>query len=288
MPLPPYYLGVILTSRMACVLAMMLYRGFLKVVFEFFSKGPSGFSPMYWSLQVRSLHWNEYMAPHLLTIGVFVLGGDQLVFDSAITSEVGLYTIPPTDLFKAFAETLGVWYDSMTLDFNFIGNRLGTCSALAVSPIIDLTGKPGKSFLHLVQSPFWVFTIGKCFPEMLHFFLEKLRIATNSVGPLCESTLITLCLAERWWWLSHCKYWSVCVGFLYTVIDSLPSVSGFTVVSQKEMAPSSLLFSTVNSMAWSTLCVYFLLDDKSVIHIPAPKPGGGGSVQSFLLKVLHI
>ena len=24
---------------------------------------------------------------------------------------------------------------------------------------------------------------------------------------------MTLNLAERLWWLSHCKYWSVCVGF---------------------------------------------------------------------------
>ena len=71
---------------------------------------------------------------------------------------------------------------------NFIGNGLSTCGPLAVSPIIDLTGWPGKSFLHLVQSPLGVFTIGKCFPEMLHFFLEKLRIATDCFGPTGQST----------------------------------------------------------------------------------------------------
>ena len=38
------------------------------------------------------------MAPLLLTKWVFVLGGDQQDFDGAITFEVGLYTIPPTDL----------------------------------------------------------------------------------------------------------------------------------------------------------------------------------------------
>ena len=27
---------------------------------------------------------------------------------------MGLYTIPPTDPFNAFAETLGVWYDYVT------------------------------------------------------------------------------------------------------------------------------------------------------------------------------
>ena len=37
------------------------------------------------------------------------------MFDGAITFEVGLYTIPPPDLFNAFTETLGVWYNNMTL-----------------------------------------------------------------------------------------------------------------------------------------------------------------------------
>ena len=99
---------------------------------------------------------------------------------------MGLYTIPPTDPFSAFAKTLSVWYDYVTLGFNFIGSGLGASSALAVSPIIDLTGRPNKSFLHLVQSPFGVDTIGKSFPETLHLFLQELRIATDCSGPTGE------------------------------------------------------------------------------------------------------
>ena len=34
--------------------------------------------------------------------------------------QVCLYTIPPTDLFNAFAETLGVRYDIVTLDFTLL------------------------------------------------------------------------------------------------------------------------------------------------------------------------
>ena len=41
--------------------------------------------------------------------------------------------------------------------------------------------------------------------------------------------------------------------YLYTVIDSVPSASGLTLVSKKGMDPSSLLSSTVNFMAGSTL-----------------------------------
>ena len=75
----------------------------------------------------------------------------------------------------------------------------------------------------------------------------------HTVWALWERVLMTLNLAERLWWLSHCKYWSVWVGFLYTVMDRLPSTSGFTMVSKKGIEPSSLLSSTVNFIAGSTL-----------------------------------
>ena len=75
----------------------------------------------------------------------------------------------------------------------------------------------------------------------------------HTVWDLWERVLITLNLAERLWWLSHCKYWSVWVGFLHTVMDRLPFTYGFTMVSKKGMEPSSLLSSTVNFIAGSTL-----------------------------------
>ena len=77
MPLPPYYLEVMLSSRMACAIAVMIYRGqFLKVLFESFSKGPRGF-PMYSSLQVRSFTLETVYGPTFVDHGSFVLGGDQ-------------------------------------------------------------------------------------------------------------------------------------------------------------------------------------------------------------------
>ena len=110
---------------------------------------------------------------------VCVLGGDQKVPDSITTLEVGLYAIPPTDLLDTFREILCVGYDNVTLGFNFIGSGLGTCSALFVSPIRSLPRRPTKPSLHLVQSPFGVFALCKCFPEVGLLFVEKLRIATN-------------------------------------------------------------------------------------------------------------
>ena len=58
--------------------------------------------------------------------GVFVLRGDQEVFDGASTFEVSLDPIPSTDLFDTFTKTLCGGYDYMTLTLNFSGGSRGT------------------------------------------------------------------------------------------------------------------------------------------------------------------
>ena len=60
--------------------------------------------------------------------------------------------------------------------------RLGIVSA----PIINLSGRPVKSFLHLVQSPLGIFTLGESLPEVILFLLEQLRIAAHGGGPTGE------------------------------------------------------------------------------------------------------
>ena len=58
----------------------------------------------------------------------------------------------------------------MTLIFDFIGGRLGTCG----TPISSLSGRPVESFHHLVQSPFGIFAFSESLPDMILFFLEQL------------------------------------------------------------------------------------------------------------------
>ena len=113
---------------------------------------------------------------------VFVLGGDQEVFDGSATLEVSLDAIPTTDLFDTFTKTLCVGYDNVPFILHFMGSRLGT----VVAPIISLPGRPVKSFLHLVQSPFRIFAVGESLPEVLLFFLEQLRLAAYSGGHVGE------------------------------------------------------------------------------------------------------
>ena len=95
---------------------------------------------------------------------------------------MGLDAIPTTDLFDAFTKTLCVGYDNVTLIFDFIGGRLGTCGA----PISSLSGGLVKPFLHLVQSPFGIFAFSESLPEMVLFLLEQLRLAAHCRGPMGE------------------------------------------------------------------------------------------------------
>ena len=41
-------------------------------------------------------------------------------------------------------------------------------------------------FPHLVQSPLRIFALGESFPEVILFYLEQLRIAAHSGGPMGE------------------------------------------------------------------------------------------------------
>ena len=77
MPLPAYYLEVMLPGGMACVNAMMMYRGgFLKVLFESFSKGPSSF-PHVFIITGKVTALEPVYCPTFLTMGCLSLGGTR-------------------------------------------------------------------------------------------------------------------------------------------------------------------------------------------------------------------
>ena len=93
-----------------------------------------------------------------------------------------LDAISTTDLSDTFTKTLCVGYDNVTLTLHFLVGRQGS----VVVPIIDLSGRLVKSFLHLVQGPFGVIAFGESFPEVILFFLKQLRIAAHGGGPMGE------------------------------------------------------------------------------------------------------
>ena len=155
-----------------------------------------------------------------------------------------LNAISTTDLFDAFTKTLCVGFDNVTLSFDSISDSLGSCSALVVNPINNLTGRPVESFLHLVQSPFRIFAFSESLPKVVNFLLEQLRLAAYCFGLRFDNGVqegdgpILLVVL-------HCKHF----GRVNTV-----------------------------DVLREALFVNFLVDDKGVIHIPAPEPGVCGAV----------
>ena len=77
MCLPPYYLEFMLSGMIACVIAMMMYKGrFLKVLFESFYKGPTGF-PYVFIIAGKVNGLEPVYGPTFVDHGVLLLGGDQ-------------------------------------------------------------------------------------------------------------------------------------------------------------------------------------------------------------------
>ena len=99
---------------------------------------------------------------------------------------MSLDAIPTTDLFDTFTKTLCVGYDYVPLTLNFFGGSTGTSGTLVIYHINGLTGRPVKSFLHLVQSSFGIFTLDESYPEVFLFLFEQLRITAHSLGPMGE------------------------------------------------------------------------------------------------------
>ena len=136
MPLPAYYLKVILTSGLPCMAAMMMNGGrLLQMLFEPFSKSPGG-SP-YVSIITGKV--TTLVPAYGLTFA------DHVVFVLGETSGF-LMVLPPLkwvcmpylpQIFLILSqETFCVRYNNMTLCFYFIGG------GLVVSPISNLPGGP--------------------------------------------------------------------------------------------------------------------------------------------------
>ena len=102
--------------------------------------------------------------------------------DGFATLEVSLDAISTTYLSDTFTKTLCVGYDYVLFVFHFLVGNLGIIGA----PISHLPGRPVESSLHLVQSPFGIFTFSESFPGVILFFLEQLWIAAHCGGPMGE------------------------------------------------------------------------------------------------------
>ena len=103
-----------------------------------------------------------------------------------------------------------------------------------------------KGYLHLTKA------FLRCWSS-----LRRSSGSVQTVLVLWVSVPMTLYFADRLWWLSHCKYWSVGVSLWYTVMESELSANGVTKVSRNGIAPFPWVPSTVNLIAGSMLLIWF-------------------------------
>ena len=168
---------------------------------------------------------------------IFVLWCHQFIFQCPSTLKMYLDAILFSNVFKAFTKSLVVRNCGGTS----VGNIVFVCSVVVsiwffeCSSSASLFVWPRKDICILLMLLLHMLIL-----LFICSWLEQMMFA------LCIKEFITLYLLAIEWWLSHCKYWFVWVGFLYMKVDKLPSSSTATKVSRKGSDPSALVFSAVN------------------------------------------
>ena len=191
--------------------------------------------------------------------GVLVLGLHEQLFYCCVTLEVYLNAILTTYVVKAFSCSLCVWDDDLSYE-------VLVASCCICWACILIVGWFAWLLFVLPSSPWLLLrtllcTLYMAWEGYLHFPIASLRCLISfsrssglvqTVFALWVSVPMTLYVADRLSWLSHCKYWSVWVGFWYTKMDREPSACGVTKVSRKGIAPFPCVPSTVNLISQST------------------------------------
>ena len=213
---------------------------------------------------------------------------------------MGIDTIFAASLLDALPLTLCLRNNYVTFAvFSLLG------SLPVVLPLVLLMPSSGFSPLVLLSSQLlriFLSILSRTHLEYLHLVSALIRCYNSLIRSsgsvqttlaLWVRVLIKLYLAVRLWWLSHCKYWSMCMGFLYAVMDKELPTSGLTKVSRKGIGPFSWLPSTaaiyIINMVQEVLLLILSLDNKYIICIPHPKSrkGGGGS-ECLIFNLFHI
>ena len=229
-------------------------------------QGPRCFTNVFFTTVYGSTLVTVYYLT-LLFLGVLVLWPYQHLFEGPVTSEVALNAILGAGVFDAFPRP---WTYGITM-CPILGLPLKGVDVwlLLLEVLVSCDVLPAWVLLLPLSSqlPFITLFCTLFITHLEYLYLNKasLRCCNPSlrssgvveiVLALWVSVPMTLYLAERLWWLSHCKYWSVWVGLQYTFMLRELSASGLTKVSRKGIGPFSWLPSTVNFILGSILFIW--------------------------------
>ena len=105
----------------------------------------------------------------------------------------------------------------------------------------------------LIMLSRYPFFFNTCF--ILAFSLCKPSLFVIMEYAVLNKEETTLSLQLVWWWELQCRYWSVCVGFLYANTE-IPPLFLFNKVSRNASSP--LLYSSiVNLIFWLRLLIWW-------------------------------
>ena len=238
---------------------VIIDRGWgLLMVFEPFSKSSGGLSYIL-LITLHSITFISIDDPTLFRHWILVLGGHQEVFDGDTSSEVYLYPMFVASSFHTFTKSFVVGYNHI----GTFGNLLGCCCCQCFSSFGQVSS---SSFLL-----YWLLMWGTCtwlgLLKGVSSSLFNLSGLEQTVFALWCSVPTTLYFEEMGWWLSHFRYMSVWVGFLQTVVFSLPSSVGVINMViydfHDEIDDSKLLTSELNStetLLWRNSMWYNICD----------------------------
>ena len=181
---------------------------------------------------------------------IFIFWWHKDVLECMSSLEMYSYSMLSTYVLYTFTYALYIWYHNVS----FLAECLyvGVCFFLS---LLFFSCCCWKIFLiaHLGYLN-WPSASSRCCNSLSSNWWVK-----HMLCALCVKVLITL---YKLWLLSNRRYKSVCMGFLYTPMVKVPSVSSVMMVSKKGMVPSSSDSSTVNwmegptkLMCWRIICV---------------------------------
>ena len=248
-----------LLSVLLCLFAVCMHRWERDAldVLCIFPQRVLDVSPMYSSLQAMLLHWKLYITPLLLSLGSWFLSFMRTCFMVVLPLKCTWIPELPQMCLKLLAIPLVYGITTWPIVDLLTGQGSGclvpwfllSCIVFQLSASVDMEI---LSLLLLVLfcsgrilslwSPWLLFSTLICTLVIaqggyLHFPRAFLKCSNSfwrssevvqTVLALWVSVHMMLYLAERLWWLSHCKYWSVWVGLQYTEIDKYLSARGLT------------------------------------------------------------
>ena len=178
----------------------------------------------------------------LLLDRILIFWSHQKVSDGSTSFKINLHLMFTAHILQVLTQPFVLWNYHIWILVVILARNFGVSSVTVCSwtfVLIFILLRANAGYLHFVSALY------RCSSSCCNNWgVEQM------VWVLWWRVPITQYLDGIVWWLSHCKYKSVWVCFLYTVALRLPSSFGVISMSKNGVEPSSVESLLVNWMYW--------------------------------------